>query len=76
MLCLSDHQTIAFEDQSTIPKATFIETGINRGNPARKIDQCIKRYALSKEIDKRRDSACRVIKMLRKPKDDPQVVKF
>ena len=28
MLCLSDHQTIAFEDQSTIPKATFIETGI------------------------------------------------
>ena len=25
MLCLSDHQTMAFKDQSTIPKATFIE---------------------------------------------------
>ena len=25
MLCLSDQQTMAFKDQSTIPKATFIE---------------------------------------------------
>ena len=25
MLCLSDHQTMAFEDQNTIPKTTFIE---------------------------------------------------
>ena len=29
MLCLSDHQTMAFKDQSTIPKATFIEIGIS-----------------------------------------------
>ena len=28
MLCLSDHQTMAFKDQSTIPKATFIEIGV------------------------------------------------
>ena len=28
MLCLSDHQTMAFTDQSTIPKATFIEIGV------------------------------------------------
>ena len=27
MLCLSDHQTMAFKDQSKIPKATFIEIG-------------------------------------------------
>ena len=27
MLCLSDHQTMAFNDQSTIPKTTFIEVG-------------------------------------------------
>ena len=32
----------------------LLKTRINRGNPARKIDQCIKRCALSKEIDKRR----------------------
>ena len=25
MLCLSDHQTMTFKDQSTIAKATFIE---------------------------------------------------
>ena len=28
MLCLSDHQTMAFKDQSTIPKATFIEISV------------------------------------------------
>ena len=28
MLCLSDHQTMAFKDKSTIPKATFIEIGV------------------------------------------------
>ena len=28
MLCLSDHQTIVFKDQSMIPKATFIEIGV------------------------------------------------
>ena len=28
MLSLSDHQTMAFKDQSTIPKATFIEIGV------------------------------------------------
>ena len=28
MLCLSDHQTMAFKDQSTIPKATFLERGV------------------------------------------------
>ena len=28
MLCLSDHQTMAFEDQNTIPKTTFIEKGV------------------------------------------------
>ena len=28
MLCLSDHQTMAFQDQSTIPKVTFIEIGV------------------------------------------------
>ena len=28
MLCLSDHQTMAFKDQSMIPKATFTETGV------------------------------------------------
>ena len=27
MLCLSDRQTMAFKDQSKIPKATFIEIG-------------------------------------------------
>ena len=27
MLCLSDHQTMAFKDQNKIPKATFIEIG-------------------------------------------------
>ena len=29
MLCLSDHQTIVFKDQSMIPKATFIEIGVS-----------------------------------------------
>ena len=28
VFCLSDHQTMAFTDQSTIPKATFIEIGV------------------------------------------------
>ena len=28
MRCLSDNQTMAFEDQSTIPKATCIEIGV------------------------------------------------
>ena len=28
MFCLSDNHTMAFEDQSTIPKATFIEIGV------------------------------------------------
>ena len=28
MLCLSDHKTMAFKDQSTISKATFIEIGV------------------------------------------------
>ena len=28
MLCLSEHQTMAFEDKSTIPKVTFIEIGV------------------------------------------------
>ena len=28
MLCLSDHKTMAFKDQSTISKATFIEMGV------------------------------------------------
>ena len=28
MLCLSDHQTMAYKDQSKIPKATFIEIGV------------------------------------------------
>ena len=28
MLCLSDQQTMAFKDQSTIPKATFIEIDV------------------------------------------------
>ena len=28
MLCLRDHQTMAFKDQSTIPKANFIEIGV------------------------------------------------
>ena len=28
MLCLSDHQTMAFKDQSTILKTTFIEIGV------------------------------------------------
>ena len=28
MLCLSDHQTMALEDQSANPKATFIEIGV------------------------------------------------
>ena len=28
MLFLSDHQTIAFKDQRTIPKATTIEIGV------------------------------------------------
>ena len=28
MLCLSDHQTTAFKDQSTIPTATFIEISV------------------------------------------------
>ena len=28
MLCLSDHQTMILKDQSTIPKATFIEIGV------------------------------------------------
>ena len=32
MLCLSDHQTMAFKDQSTIPKATFIEIGLYLNN--------------------------------------------
>ena len=35
MLCLSDHQTMAFKDQSsqsTIPKATFIEIGVYKSN--------------------------------------------
>ena len=27
MLCLSDHQTMAFKDESKIPKATSIEIG-------------------------------------------------
>ena len=30
MLCLSDYQTMAFKDQSTIPKATFIEISVYR----------------------------------------------
>ena len=28
MLCLCDHQTMAFKDHSTIPKTTFIEIGV------------------------------------------------
>ena len=28
MLCLSDHQTMAYKDQSKILKATFIEIGV------------------------------------------------
>lgn len=28
MLCSSDHQTMAFKDQRTIPKATSIEIGV------------------------------------------------
>ena len=28
MLYLSEHQTMAFKDKSTIPKATFIEMGV------------------------------------------------
>ena len=28
MLCLSDYQTMAFKEQSTIPKATFIEVSV------------------------------------------------
>ena len=28
MLCLSEHQTMAFKDKSTIPKVTFIEIGV------------------------------------------------
>ena len=28
MLCLSDHQAMAFKDQSMIPEATFIEIGV------------------------------------------------
>ena len=28
MLCLSDYQTMAFKDQSTISKATFLERGV------------------------------------------------
>ena len=28
MLCLSEHQTMAFKDKSTIPEATFIEIGV------------------------------------------------
>ena len=31
MLCLGDHQTMAFKDQSTIPKATFIEIDVYSG---------------------------------------------
>ena len=29
MLWLSDHETMALKDQSTIPKATFIEIGLS-----------------------------------------------
>ena len=28
MLCLREHQTMAFKDKSTIPKATFIDLGV------------------------------------------------
>ena len=48
MLCLDDHQTMAFKDQSTIPKATFIEISVYffslLYSPFKLLDTSIKRH--------------------------------